>query len=129
MHDFLAFRTSAIRYWERRRILYNVALTPPALVGYGITDAVHWVGDPHRTHYAFIRSLFLVAAVAANLCYSFAYALEFLFGSDDPASRWRRYERSTVFALGLVFAMVLALAGGYNIANLEWNYGIKTGVR
>ncbi len=90
MRDFHAFRRSAVRYWERRRIIYNAALTLPALVGYKLTDTLNWVGDPHETHYANVIPLFLVSAVGANVCYSFAYAQEFVFGSDDPASRWLR---------------------------------------
>jgi hypothetical protein len=34
MRDFPAFRASAIRYWEKRRIFYNLALILPALIGY-----------------------------------------------------------------------------------------------
>ena len=126
MRDFHAFRRSAVRYWERRRIIYNAALVLPALVGYGLTDTLNWVGDPHRTHYGYIIPLFLVSAVGANVCYSFSYALEFLFGSDDPTSRWLRSGRTTAFVCGVLFAMLLALVGGRNIAMMEWSYGIKT---
>jgi hypothetical protein len=125
MRDFHAFRKSAVRYWERRRIIYNAALVLPALVGYGLTDALNWVGDPHRTHYGYIIPLFLVSAVGANICYSFSYALEFIFGSDDPTSRWLRSGRTAAFVFGVLFAMLLALIGGRNIAMMEWSYGIK----
>jgi hypothetical protein len=125
MRDFHAFRKTAVRYWERRRIIYNVALVLPALVGYGLTDTLNWVGDPHRTHYSFIIPLFLVSAIGANVCYSFSYALEFIFGSDDPTSRWLRFGRTAAFVCGVLFAMLLALIGGRNIADMEWHYGIK----
>lgn len=36
MRDYDAFRKTAIRYWERRRIFYNLALIFPALFGYCI---------------------------------------------------------------------------------------------
>ena len=125
MQDFHAFRKTAVRYWERRRIIYNVALVLPALVGYGFTDTLNWVADPHKTHYAFIVPMFLVSALGANICYSFSYALEFLFGSDNPISRWQRYGRTTAFVGGVLFGMLLALIGGRNIADMEWSYGFK----
>lgn len=125
MRDFQAFRHSAVRYWERRRIIYNAALVIPALLGYGITDTLNWVGDQHETHYSYIIPLFLVSAIGANICYSFAYALEFVFGSDDPTSRWLRFGRTVTFVGGVLFAMLLALIGGWNIAQMEWHHGIK----
>jgi hypothetical protein len=125
MRDFHAFRKSAVRYWERRRIIFNAALVLPALLGYGLADTLNWVGDPHQTHYTFIIPMFLVSALGANICYSFSYALEFLFGSDNPISRWQRYGRTTAFVGGVLFAMLLALIGGRNIADMEWSYGIK----
>jgi hypothetical protein len=125
MRDFQAFRRSTVRYWERRRIIYNGALVLPALLGYGYTDTLNWVGDPHRIHYGYMIPLFLVSAVGANICYSFSYALEFVFGSDDPTSRWLRSGRTAAFVFGVLFAMLLALIGGRNIANMEWHYGIR----
>jgi hypothetical protein len=125
MRDFQAFRKSAVRYWERRRIIYNVALVIPAFIGYALTDTLNWVGDPHRTHYEFVIPVLLLSAVGANICYSFSYALEFFFGSDDPISRWQRYGRTATFVFGVLFAMLLALIGGRNIADMEWHYGFR----
>ena len=86
MRDFHLFRHAAIRYWERRRLLYNFALVPPALFGYALTAGVAYVGDPHPILYRFLLFWFALSALGANICYSFAYALEFLFGSDEPTS-------------------------------------------
>ncbi|MBN9693230.1 MAG: hypothetical protein J0M24_23560 [Verrucomicrobia bacterium] len=86
MNDFPAFKRSAVRYWERRRLIYNVALVLPAWLGYEFTDMMNWVGDRHERHYGFTISLLVVSAIGANICYTFAYALEFLRGSDDPSS-------------------------------------------
>ena len=129
MRDFQAFRRTAIKYWERRRIIYNLALVLPGLVGYAVTDALNWAGDAHPIHYLYIVSLFVLSAIGANVCYSFAYALEFLFGSDDPASSWLRSGRTSAFVGGVLFAMLLALIGGGNIAQMEWNYGIRNAQR
>lgn len=123
MRDFRAYRRSAIRYWERRRIIYNLALVFPAIFSYGFIDTINWVGDPHEIHYSYIIPLFIGSAVGANICYSFAYVLEFLFGTDDPLSGWLRSGRTTSLVAGVLFAMLLALIGGRNIAMMEWQYG------
>ena len=125
MGDFQLFRRTAIRYWERRRIIYNLALVPPAFFSYGFTDNLNWVGDPHVTHYSYILPLFALSAVGANICYTFSYALEFVFGSNDPKSGWLRLGRTSIFVAGVLFAMVLALIGGRNIAIMEWHHGLK----
>jgi hypothetical protein len=88
MRDYQVFRHTAIRYWERRRIFYNLAILLPAGFGFAFTDTINWVGDPHKIHYSFILPWFAMSAIGANICYSFAYALEFLFGSDDPRLWW-----------------------------------------
>lgn len=112
MRDFGAFRKTAVRYWERRRIIYNAALVLPAFFGFAFIDTMLWVGDPHKIHYACIVPWFAASALGANICYSFAYAVEFLFGSDDPTSGWLRSGRKTLFVTGVLFAMFLALIGG-----------------
>lgn len=120
MSDFHAFRHTAIRYWERRRIIYNLALLLPAWFGYGFADTLNWVGDPHEHHYSYVLPWFALSALGANVCYLFAYALEFLFGSDAPTSRWMRYGRTTALVGGVLLAMLLALIGGAHIAHMAW---------
>jgi hypothetical protein len=88
MRDFSLFRKTTIRYWERRRIIYNLLLLPPAVLSYAFVDNLNYVGEPHKTYYHYILPLFMLSAVGANICYCLAYALEFIFGSDDPESRW-----------------------------------------
>lgn len=125
MRDFDAFKRATVKYWERRRIIYNLALAPPAFLGYAFTDALNWVGDPHDTHFSFIVPLFAFSAIGANVCYSFCYTLEFRCGSDHPKSRWMRFGRKTVFVGGLLIAMFLAFYGGTSIAMMEWEYGVE----
>lgn len=120
MREFNSFKRSAISYWERRRIIYNAALVLPAFFGYMVTAGLAYVGDPHPTLYRFVLVWLALSALGANICYSFAYALEFLFGSDDPASCWLRFGRTTFFVGGVLFAMLLALIGGRNIAMMEF---------
>jgi hypothetical protein len=106
MRDFTTFRSSAIRYWERRRIAYNLALILPAMFGLG--------------------ALFVIAALGANICYSFCYALEFVFGIDDAGAAWLRLGRRAALIAGIIFAMALAVLGGRNIALLEYQFRLVT---
>ncbi len=122
MHDYHGFRHAAIRYWERRRIIYNVVLLPPSALTYMLTAGISRAGDDYGWHPYQVLLLFLFSALGANICYSVAYALEFLFGSDDPASCWLRFGRSTAFASGLVFAVLLAAIGGKSIALMEFYF-------
>jgi uncharacterized membrane protein YedE/YeeE len=120
MHDYELFRKSAIRYWETRRIVYNLAILPPACVGYLFTDEVNQLPDPHDVRFVFVLAIFAVSAVGANVCYTFAYALEFLFGNDESTSGWIQFGRRLAFVGGVLFAMLLALVGGRSIARLKF---------
>ena len=123
VRDFDQFRKTALRFWERRRIVYNLVFIPPALLGY-LAFAVMptAVGDrPHLDH-GVIVLLFLISAASANVCFSLCYMLEFLFGSDAPDSAWLRLWRSRVMVLGTIFAVLLAVVGGRNIAVLEFSF-------
>ena len=123
MRDYDSYRKTAIRYWERRRIVYNLALILPALFGYIIVAGVSaGVGDLRRLGTGAVLALFLVSALGANACYSLAYALEFLFGNDAPDSRWLRFWRPLLIVLGTLFSMLLALIGGRNIAVMEYSF-------
>lgn len=122
MRDFTAFKRSAVRYWERRRIFYNLALVPPSFFGFALADTLNYVGDPHRLNYWRLLLLFGLSGLGANICYSFAFALEFVLGSDDPTSRWLRFGRAAMFVAGILFGMLLAFLGGVNIAHFEFYF-------
>jgi len=123
MHPLSTGMRTAIQYWERRRLVYNLALVPPTLLGYlpgaGLSVAI---GDHRYLSILEVGALFLVAALGANICYSFAYAMEFLFATDVPASRWIRIGRPLALTVGILFAMALALVGGRNIAILQYSF-------
>jgi hypothetical protein len=120
------FRRLAVRYWERRRIVYNLAIALPAFISYGLTDVINYVGDSHPLNYGYLCLLFGLSALGANICYSLVYALEFFLGSDEPTSRWIRFGRTTVFVGGVLFAMLLALFCGWNIAELDYHHGVHS---
>jgi hypothetical protein len=123
MFEYQSFRRVALRYWEKRRLWYSLALVPPALLGYAPSELSAAVEDQQRIGTAGVVGLFLLSALGANICYSFAYALEFFFATEDPHSRWLRLGRPIFFVAGILFGMVLAFIGGRNIHILEYSYG------
>lgn len=83
------------------------------------------VGDKTEVYYGFVLLMFGLYALGANLCYSFAYVLEFFFGNEHEDGRWVRIGRPVVFVGGLVLAMGLALIGGRDVALLEFHHESK----
>ena len=92
-----------IRYWELRRIWYNIAL--------GL-QVVAWVVRtwPHFRPALTFDSLgrMLILAVLANVCYSSAYVVDLAVqaSSYDPA--WRRRWRGVLWIFGTLFALLVA---------------------
>jgi hypothetical protein len=92
---------NAIRYWEPRRIFYNLLLA--------IVVAVHFVlGLPFsRTALQFNTLLLLfVPAVLANVAYCAAYVPDVFAQMSSLRDSWLRY-RWALFVVGLAFAAVL----------------------
>lgn len=119
--DLKAFKRSAILYWERRRIIYNILIgVPSVFVYFGGTDIAAGIGDRARLDFILVLLLFLLSAVVANICYTFAYALEFLLGSVNPESWWLRYGRTVAFAVGTIFSMGLAVQTGHGIFLMQY---------
>ena len=113
-------RTSIIRYWEKRRIVYNLALVPPTLFGYlPLASWLAFFGDRTPLRNTLVALCFFTAILGANLCYSFCYVLEFFLANEDPESAWLR-RRKAVFVAGTLLGMSLAWFGGRNIAFLEY---------
>jgi hypothetical protein len=95
------FRQAA-RFWEPRRLLYNLVLTL-------VVAAWILVSWPHFRPAMTLGSLLLLAVLAAlaNLCYCAAYPLDLLAQLHDPlfCSPRRRW---TLWLLGTLFAVLLA---------------------
>ena len=119
MNDFQSLKSSAVRYWERRRVFYNLALVLPTILGYIGADPGIVPNYPHMGTGGVIR-LLILGVLGANICYSFAYALEFLFGGVEPVARWPRWGRVLAFVLGTLLGMVLAFRGGRAISFMEY---------
>jgi hypothetical protein len=92
----------ALRYWEPRRIAYNVVLAGECLGWLVFT----W---PHFRAALTLPALLplFVLAVLANLCYCAAYVIDIPMQYSSFGARWRRW-RWGVWLAGMLFAAVLA---------------------
>ncbi len=94
--------SDAIRYWEPRRIAYNVAL---ALVVAGWAVVV-WPRLRDGWSFEQLLALF-VLAVLANACYCAAYIADIPMQYSSFREGWRR-RRWALWLVGTLFAMALA---------------------
>lgn len=105
--DAFTFRdalTDAIRYWEPRRVAYNLVLAGVVAAH----AAVAWLGPdpmPAITSDA-VLSVFLLA-VLANVAYCAAYIPDVPAQLSGFRSEWLRI-RFAVFCIGVAFAAILA---------------------
>jgi hypothetical protein len=93
--------TDAIGYWERRRLVYNVALAAIVLVDFGI----YYPASKTVLSLDFALSLFLLA-VLANVAYCAAYVVDIFAQASAYREQWRKY-RWVVFIIGMLFAGVI----------------------
>ena len=91
----------AVRFWEPRRIPYNLVLIAISLTWLVAT----W---PHFRPALTLSSLgiFTVLGLIANLCYSVAYLIDFALQSSSFPSAWKR-RRWILWLAGLIFATIL----------------------
>jgi len=93
--------SDAIRYWERRRLLYNGVLILVALAVF--YDA--WPSSQVALSVTTAQSLF-VLAVLANVAYCSVYAVDIFAQYSSFRPRWLRY-RWLLFVVGLLVAVIL----------------------
>lgn len=92
----------AIRYWERRRIVYNLVL----LVVVVAVFAANAAAFGRIVSLDLFLQLFLLA-VMANVAYCAAYPVDVTVQWSTLRPRWLRV-RWILFLIGLAFAMTLA---------------------
>jgi len=92
----------AVRYWEPRRLWYNLALTAQA----GAWVLATW---PHFRHALTLQHALqlLVLAALANVCYSAAYLVDLPMLQSPIANRWRRW-RWGLWVMGTLLALLIA---------------------
>jgi len=93
--------TDAIRYWEPRRIAYNLILGIIVLVYF-------WIGYPasKSTLSASLAQLVFLLAVLANVAYCAVYIVDVFAQASGYRDLWRKY-RWALFAIGTIFAGIL----------------------
>jgi hypothetical protein len=92
----------ALRYWEPRRVVYNVALL-------GVV-AAHFVSSwPASRSVLAWNTLFLliVLAVLANVCYCAVYAADLFVQYSGVRDTWARW-RWVLLMVGTLFGSVIA---------------------
>jgi len=94
--------SDAIRYWERRRIAFNLLLAA-VVTGWGVAAWPYF-----RAALTFEPVLALVVlAVLANACYCAAYLVDLPMQCSAYRAAWRR-RRWMLWTFGTLFAMALA---------------------
>lgn len=106
--------TDAIRYWERGRIFYNLALAA-IVAGYFVAG---WPLSATRVGWDLAQQLFLLG-VLANIAYCAAYAPDLLMQLSDVRSAWLRV-RWVLFAIGLAFAAIIARFIAMALFGIPW---------
>ena len=95
------YATDAIKFWERARIPYNLALAAVVIL--------HFVaGYPQSKTVLsldFALGVFLLAVVA-NIAYCAAYLVDIFAQASGFRELWQRY-RWLLFAIGTTFAAII----------------------
>lgn len=103
----------AIRYWERRRIIYNGILAS-VFLGWVVLTWPHF-----REASTFQALIFLIVfAIAANLCYSAVYLVDLPLQGSSLRAQWQRWR----FGLWLVGTCVAFVFTNYWIADEIYPY-------
>jgi hypothetical protein len=97
---FSAFLTDAIRFWEPRRVIYNLVLTAVVIVWL----VASW---PHFRPAFTLHSLLLLSILAlqANICYCAAYFVDIPMQGLSVGGALRRL-RWGLWLIGTLFAIL-----------------------
>ncbi len=99
---FRGLLADAIRFWELRRVVYNLALMAVA-AGWLVATWPHF--RPVLTLPSLL--LFAILALLANVCYCAAYLLDIPMQYSSLKAVWRR-RRWGLWLAGTLFAIVFA---------------------
>ena len=99
----------ALRYWEPRRLIYNVALAAVVLGHL----AVRWPESRDKLSVNVLLGFFFLA-VLANVCYCAVYVVDLFVQSSGLREFWAK-GRVAVLIVGTAFAAVIAHFFSMNI--------------
>ena len=93
--------SEAIRYWEPRRVLFNVVLAI-------VTGTVFMANSPHsfQALTCNVAQIVFVLAVLANVAYCAAYPVDVLAQLSAIRARWLQL-RWLLLVVGLIFGSIL----------------------
>jgi hypothetical protein len=93
---------SGLRYWELRRLIYNIALGVVVLGHFALAWPQSWTNLTFNT----ILALFFLA-VLANVCYCAVYIVDLFVQFSGLHLAWTK-GRIAVLIVGTAFAAVIA---------------------
>jgi len=95
------YATDAIKFWEPRRVVYNLVLTAVVIIYFGIG----YPASKALLSIDFLLGLFLLAVIA-NVAYCAAYLVDIFAQASGFRELWQRY-RWLLFAIGTTFAAII----------------------
>lgn len=113
MTDLREIATDALRYWERRRLIYNAVL---AAIVIGVF--IWALPDACRRLTPSSALSLVILAILANLLYCAAYVPDVFVQLSDFRHVWRR-NRWLLFAVGLILAAALAFPASLVLFAME----------
>lgn len=93
--------SDAIKYWEKKRILYNIGLAVIVLIYFiaGLPGSINVIDF----NWALIL---IVLALIANVLYCFAYFVDVYVQFSEYAEIWKKY-RWILFVIGFCLAAII----------------------
>jgi len=107
--------TEAIRYWERRRIVYNAVLATIVL-GYFVAGLP---SSKVKATFDLLEGLF-VLAVLANVAYCTAYIVDVFAQMSGFRHTWLAY-RWVLLLIGILFAGIITRAFAIGMFSIPQN--------
>lgn len=104
-------RKEAIRYWEKRRVIYNLLLIPPSWLSWEISQSFTYSIDDREPASFYDPQVLLTVGflfIGANICYCAVYAMEFFFMSEKTRKFWPFPGRAILLIMGCLLGMALA---------------------
>jgi hypothetical protein len=100
-NDIKTAFTDAVRYWEKKRIAYNVVM---ALIVIG--HFIYFLPDSANIFELDPLLMLFVLAVLANILYCSAYIADIFLQMTEFAEVWRNY-RWTLLTVGFILAAII----------------------
>ena len=95
------YATDAIKFWEPRRVIYNLVLAAIVIIYFG----VGYPASKASVSIDLLLGLFILAVVA-NVAYCAAYLVDIFAQASGFRETWQRY-RWLLFVIGTTFAAVI----------------------